>query len=297
MAWDQKLVAFMASNLVAAAVWGQGNLPFTNGVAKGTITHTEINEASGLVTSMGNPGFLWTHNDSGDAARIFLIDGSARLNATYYLEGVVARDWEDIGTMERSGRNYLLVGDIGDNGGHYPYVQLHVVEEPVVASGRDVLTDTIPKEYINTFVLKYEDGPRDAESLFFDPIGNWLYVISKRELRAGIYRTFLPETPTDTLTLKRAGTLPHTFITAADISRDGTEVLMKNLLEVFYWRRRPGESIPQMLKRPATRLPYQPEPQGEAIAFSPDGQGYYTLSEAALGLKAILYFYPRRSND
>lgn len=283
----------MVSNLVAVATWGQGNLLFTDGQAKGTLTHTEIHEASGLVTSVGNPGFLWTHNDSGDAARIFLIDTSAQLKATYYLQGVVARDWEDIGTMERSGRNYLLVGDIGDNGNRHPYINVHMLEEPVISSG-GVRVDTIRKERITTFVLNYEDGPRDAESLFFDPVAHCLYVISKRELQAGIYRTVLPQTPADTLVLKRVGTLPYTFITSADISRDGTEILIKNLLDVFYWQRRAGESIPQMLKRPAIRLPYRPEPQGEAIAFSRDGQGYYTLSEAALGLNAILYFYRRR---
>ncbi|WP_379004289.1 hypothetical protein [Parapedobacter sp. GCM10030251] len=295
MALDQKLVACMLGSLAAFGAWAQDDSPFTQGRAKGKISHAEINEASGLVTSVKNPGFLWTHNDSGDAARIFLIDDSAQLKATYYLQGVTARDWEDIGTMARSERNYLLVGDIGDNGGRRPYIKVHRIEEPVMHR-REISIDTIPREHIATYVLKYEDGPRDAESLFFDPIDNYLYVISKRELRSGIYRTVFPETPTDTLVLKHVGTLPHTFITSADLSEDGTEILMKNLLNVFYWQRSPGESIPQSLKRPAVRLPYRPEPQGEAVAFSRDGRGYYTLSEAPLGFTAILYFYPRQSN-
>lgn len=292
MTGHHKLVAFIVINLGVAGAWGQGNAPFSYGHAKGKITNTEINEASGLVTAVGNPGFLWTHNDSGDTARIFLVDDSARLKTTYYLQGVVARDWEDIGTMERSGRNYLLVGDIGDNGARRPYIKVHMLEEPVTTAAA-ARVDTIPRESITTFVLTYENGPRDAESLFFDPMDNYLYLISKRELHAGIYRTVLPERPTDTLVLKQVGTIPYTFITSADISPDGTEILLKNLLNVFYWQRKPGESIPAALNRPATRLPYRPEPQGEAIAFSRDGRGYYTLSEAVLGLDAILYFYGR----
>src|SRR5690606_1376893 len=101
---------------------------------------------------------------------------------------------------------------------------------------------------------------------------------------------------TDTLTLKQVGTIPYTFITSADISVDGTEILVKNLLNVYYWRRRPGETVPEALNRRAIRLPYRPEPQGEAIAFSNKGNGYYTLSEAVLGLDAILYFYPRQKS-
>lgn len=295
MTWHPIFTVFILSNLWVAGVSGQESMPFASGQASGKITATEINEASGLVASSGNPGFLWTHNDSGDVARIFLVDDSARLRTTYYLSGVLARDWEDIGIMECKGRKYLLVGDIGDNRSHHPYINVHRLEEPV-ATGITARVDTIPQEAIATFVLRYENGPRDAESLFFDPIDNYLYLISKRELHAGIYRTILPEIPTDTLVLKQVGSIPYTFITSADISPDGTEILLKNLLNVFYWQRKPGESVSEALRRPPTCLPYRPEPQGEAIAFSRDGRGYYTLGEAVLGLDAILYFYRRQES-
>jgi len=126
-----------------------------------------------------------------------------------------------------------------------------------------------------------------------------LYVISKRDLEVGIYTTAipeeaLPEKPADTLTLRKVCVLPQTFVTSAAISADGTEVLIKNLLNVFYWKREPGETISDMLSRPAMVQPYQPEPQGEAITFARDGRGYYTLGEAVLGMKSILYVYPHR---
>lgn len=266
---------------------------FAPGNPTGTLSHTAIHEASGLVASVVNPRQFWTHNDSGDKARIFLIDDSARHRATFYLEGVKARDWEDIAMMEQGGRNYLLVGDIGDNRKQYPYVTVHLFEEPLV-DGEATTIDTIPKGDIKHFIFTYEDGPRDAESLIFDPVDSAIYIISKRELEAGIYRAKLPERYTgDTLTLKCVGKLPHTFITGADISPDGSEILVKNLLDVYYWKRRPGETVATALQRPAVRLPYVPEPQGEAIAFARDGSGYYTLSESPLGLTSRLYFYKR----
>ncbi|MBK1440441.1 hypothetical protein JHJ32_10630 [Parapedobacter sp. ISTM3] len=284
--------ALVVCSLLTNHTNGQERGAFGEREAKGSLSYDEIKEASGLVASVRNPGNFWTHNDSGDHARIFLINDSAQLKKTCYLKGVVARDWEDIGIMRRHGTNYIIVGDIGDNKAQYPYVAVHIFEEPKVTV-RSPVVDTIPPTGICSIILKYEDGPRDAESLFFDPQDERLYIISKRELSVGVYYTDLPSGPVDTLVLKKAGNLPLTFATSAAISADGQELLVKNLVAVFYWKRKPGETIPDMLKRPAVTLPYIPEPQGEAIAFSREGDGYYTLSERPLGMAAILYFYKR----
>lgn len=259
----------------------------------GEITASEIDEASGLVCGINNKGYFWTHNDSGDKARVFLLDSAARLTATYYLERVQSRDWEDIATMTEHGKNYLLVGDIGDNLGHHHTIHVHRFEEPRFHPGSNVI-DTIEHKDIMTYTLRYEDGPRDAESLFFDPIAKKLYIISKRDLMAGIYETTLPDNSDDTLVLKRKASIPYTFITSADISANGSEVLIKNLLNVYYWKRKQGESIIQLFKREGLMQPYDAEPQGEAITFARDGSGYYTTSERPFGLNAYIYFYPRK---
>lgn len=265
---------------------------FGDAQSKGKISHNEIDEASGIVCGIANDSYFWVHNDSGDEARIFLLDSAANHQATYYLAGVEARDWEDMATMQIAGKNYLLVGDIGDNLSWHPTIQVHRFEEPPYRSVQTV--DTIPQKNITTYTLKYADGPRDAESMFFDPIDQKLYIISKRDLRAGIYETQLPaESTSDTLVLKRKASIPYTFITSADIATDGSEVLVKNLLNVYYWKRRPGESIVHMFKRQGLMQPYTAEPQGEAITFARDGKGYYTTSERPFGLPAHIYFYPR----
>ncbi|MBS1601419.1 MAG: hypothetical protein JST42_02040 [Bacteroidetes bacterium] len=53
----------------------------------------------------------------------------------------------------------------------------------------------------------------------------------------------------------------------------------------------PGRPEPvwMALQRPWTLQPYEPEPQGEAIGFSPDGKSFYTISE---GRHPRLYHYP-----
>src|SRR3546814_8127977 len=101
---------------MAGSAFGQGNdALFGQRQAHGYIDKPEINEASGLVASVAHRGCFWTHNDSGDEARVFLVDDSARCRATYNLAGITAYDWEDIAMMERDGVHYFLIGEIGDN--------------------------------------------------------------------------------------------------------------------------------------------------------------------------------------
>lgn len=269
---------------------------FGEGQPRGPIQNKELKEVSGLTASINNPGFLWSHNDSGDEARIFLLDDSAKNKAVYYLEGIKAKDWEEIASLQKD-QSYLLIGDIGDNKGMRPFISVHLVKEPTYRKGV-FYTDTIPAKEITTFTLTYEDGPRDAEAFFYDGIDQKLYIISKRELEVGLYETKLPLSADhyvnqDTLQLKKSALLPFTFVTSAAIAKDGSEVLIKNLLNVFYWKREGKETIPDLLKRQAIQLPYRPEIQGEAIAFALDGSGYYTLSEAPFGFKVDLLFYPR----
>jgi len=278
------------------------------GTPLGRLESPEIREASGLVASAAAPGFLWTHNDSGDAARIFLVDSLAQHRGTWYLSGTAALDWEEMGHMRIDDQDYLIVGDIGDNRARRSFVSIHIFPEPTFPPDQfadrtdTIFTDTISQELVQTLHLRYEDGPRDAEALFFDASDDLLYVITKRENQVGIYSAALPprnevnlRDDRDTLTLQRRAQLPLTWVTAADISRSGNEILIKNLLQVHHWARVPGETVIQALSRASVRLPYRLEPQGEAISFHPEGKGYYTLSERPLGLPVSLNFAEKRS--
>src|SRR5262245_38750851 len=88
---------------------------FDSGVALGAVDK-KLEEASGLVGSVTNKGMLWTHNDSGNPADLFLIDDEGEIKMTCRLQDGDNRDWEDIalGTGE-DGKTYVYIGDIGDN--------------------------------------------------------------------------------------------------------------------------------------------------------------------------------------
>lgn len=262
----------------------------TDRISLGKIVDSRLNELSGLINSRRDPSFFWTHNDSGDSARIFLIDKQAKLRCIASLEGVDLIDTEDIASFKKDGQSYLVLADIGDNRGKRPTVQLYIFEEPEWKVGQSRLS--IPRSKIKKINLQYADRPRDAEALFVDPHDLKGYLISKRDLQVGVYPIdFLQAKDGDTLVLTRALKLPMTFITAADISSDGSRILLKNLGQVFQYRREAKKDIIDVFKQEPDTLSYQAEPQGEAICFGLENNVFYTVSERPLGLDAYLYRY------
>ncbi len=137
------------------------------------LADVELNELSGLVSLDSG---LWAHNDSGDEARVFLMDELGVTQAVVRLEGVTAFDWEDMsGAGPSSGE--LFIGDIGDNAGARADVVVHHVEVPDPAPSGEV---TIPAAEIDTITLTYPNGPRDAETLLVDPASRDLVIVHKR---------------------------------------------------------------------------------------------------------------------
>lgn len=243
--------------------------------------HPDIDEASGLVASRKYPGLLWTHNDSGDKPRIFLIKTDGTLVATVYLENVVNRDWEDITFYKTEDKDkfFLCIGDIGDNSAIYPYLYIYKIEEPEIDASKT--EQLIFIKDIDKTVYQYPDGSRDAETLLFDPLDNRLFVISKREKNVRLYGFPDHHTWNDTVTLEMLTELPIYLAVAGDVSTDGQEILIKDYEKIYYWSRDKSESLADALKKAAIELPYTPEKQGESLAWDLHAKGFFTLSEMA----------------
>lgn len=65
----------------------------------------------------------------------------------------------------------------------------------------------------------------------------------------------------------------------------------------WYWKRTTGESIAAALQRPPQQVvPVTNEPQGEAICFAANQQGYFTCSEVNGRAIPVIYFYKREDN-
>jgi len=255
------------------------------------LTHDKLGELSGLVASHKHPGMLWTHNDSGNGAEVFLIDTTLHLKLTCILPAY-NRDWEDIavGPGPEPGKSYVYVGDIGDNDAIYPLKYIYRFEEP------DIAANKIAKiTRLDTIAFRLPDAQKDAEALMIHPQTKSLYVVSKREKPVWLYELPFPQSTNDTITAKKVMSLPVTQITAASISPKGDEVIMKNYEHIYYWKIKPGETVEKALLVKAHEVDYDPEPQGEAITWAANSSGFYTISERNLGKKVYLYYYKRKN--
>lgn len=261
---------------------------FSKGIPVGQVP-AALEEASGLVASTTNPGLLWTLNDSDNPAEVFLIDHHANIKLTCTLVRGHNRDWEEVavGFGQDPGKKYVYVGDIGDNNAIYDLKFIYRFEEPTLA-GEPALTIT----RFDTLILKMPDGPRDTEAMLIDPGTGDLYLVSKREQAVGLYLAAYPFSK-DTITLRKLMTMPYTKIVGGNISADGNEVLLKDYDNIYYWRRQPREPLQDLFARPPLHLSYDREPQGEAIAWSLEGDRFFTLSEGSKLERANLMEYNR----
>lgn len=271
-----------------------------NGVALTKVKHeSTLDEISGMAASIKNPGCFWVHNDSGDEARLYLINTNGRIVAFVNMgtDHTDNRDWEDIavGPGPVEDESYIYIGEIGDLNKEYDEKYIFRIVEPRIDLSEEYSVLFIPGSKISTITFDYEHGVRDAEVLMIDPTTKDLYIITKREERVQIYQLSYPQNYEEKIILSKSSvTLPFRMTNAGDISADGKEILVKNLSTVYYWKREQGESVIDALSRPGQILPYIREPQGESIAWFRDGSGYLTVSEKKNGITPVLYLYKRR---
>ncbi len=245
-------------------------------------------EASGLAASVANPGCLWTLNDSGNPAEVFLIDSLAQTKIVCELPGIRNRDWEDIavGSGPDSTRKYVYVADIGDNNASHQFKYIYRFEEPVQENGEKQTVS-----HVDRFVITLPDGKRDSETMMLDPVTSDMYLISKREDNVHVYYSSYPF-QTDTLKMERVLTLPLTLIVAGSISPDGQQVLLKDYKHIYFWKRAGEKTLVELLAKAPKQIPYEGEHQGEAISWNATATGFYTLSESSLvGPRANLKYY------
>ena len=245
----------------------------------GRVTSAAAIELSGLALSRVQPRVLWTHNDSGDRARLFAVTPRGRLLAELAVTGAEHVDWEDIavGSAPQPG-DALYVGDIGDNLAARASVVVYRVPEPRLDGPAN---ETAPAEPLT---LRYPDGPRDAEALLVDRSGGALVIVSKEF--SGKARVYVADHPAAgaTTTMRRAGRVslgPGAAVTAGDVSANGRTIMLRTYDRAFVWSRRRGESVAAaMRRRPcAARTSLLAEGQAEALALSQDGRAFYTVPE------------------
>lgn len=260
---------------------------FAAGIPIKTINSVVLNEMSGLAFSKIHQDLVYVHNDSGGEPKVYILDSLGNHLGEIELLGAKNRDWEDIAVGPgKDGHSSIYVGDIGDNSAQYEYITVFRLQEPIHLKP----SMRVPPEKVN---LRFPDGPMDAETLMVDPITGDLYILSKRDKENTLFRLPAEKFEDGEAVLEEVMKLPITSSVAGDISQDGAQIIIKNYLEIYYWQRIGDESIAKSLSRNPIRLPYSPEPQGEAIGFTPVGEAFYTISEVRFEIQPVLYRYPK----
>jgi hypothetical protein len=285
------MVIWMTLSGCENKVGSQNVSKFETGKRLSELTDKKLKEASGLAASVKNPGLLWTLNDSGNEAEVYLLDKDLKINLTITLTGVDNRDWEDIvvGPGPDPAQTYIYVGDIGDNDAAYEFKYIYRFQEPKLTT-----QDQIAISDFDKIIFKLEGSVKDTESLFIDPGSKNLYVVSKREEPVFVYELQYPQATADTVIASKLFSLPFTEIVAADCFNKSGDILMKNYTHVYYWENKNNLDVISLLKQQPQEIPYEEEPKGESIAWAADGSGFFTLSEKTKKQPSYLYFYPKK---
>jgi hypothetical protein len=291
------LVAWMAFVLPvepAAAVGCPSFGSMTNG---GTIRDPSLNELSALQASLADHGVLWSVEDAGNGPYLWALNTSGHLLARYRVRGVgVANvDWEAMALSQRSGPDLLWIGDIGDNardrnGRSRPLPALYRLSEPSITESSGFRRGSVTA---TRFRFRYHDTtgatlpPRNAEALFADPVSRRLFLIQKDletiggmpdrarvfVLRPSHLRAAAINRANQVTSITGSGGGTAAGPVAADISRDGAWIVVKNYVDGWLWHRASRQSVAQTFTADATGPCSVPVDRAEGIAFGYSSSG------------------------
>jgi hypothetical protein len=266
----------------------------------GLIYSKQLNEISGIQAD--NAFRWWVHNDDG-VARIHLVSLAGDELAAMQLKGAENHDWEDLAAVPRGNGRLLVVGDIGDNDARRKNIQLYFIQWPQ-AEGGGAYPKTL--DVLHTASLSYPDGPRDCESMAYDPSSGQILLMSKRDVPPRLYgvavetalaqrhlmldflvevQSFRPATTQDLLLSPLEGAWVSQP-TGMDISADGLVAAVITERSLYLFQREKGQSWPQAFLESPLEIPGPPTAHEEAVGISPDGHSLVVTTE---GLSAPIY--------
>ncbi|WP_055697160.1 hypothetical protein [Streptomyces silaceus] len=223
-----------------------------------TIKDPRIVESSGLAASRAHPGVYWTHNDQDKGAFLYAVDSrTGKTVATVTMTGVGAP--RDVEAISVGSDGNLYVGDIGDNlGGTWPHVWIYRLPEPKELKDQSVRA--------TQYVVKYADGPRDAEALMVHPKTGRIYIADKKENGGSLYEGPAEMSASRTNVFKKIADT-DLWVTDGAFSPDGKQLALREYFggASFAWKG--AGRAPEREGR--LSVPFQR--QGESVTYTTDG--------------------------
>jgi hypothetical protein len=225
-----------------------------------TLTDARIAESSGLARSTYARDVLFTHNDSGDGARVFAVGANGKTNAVLTLKGAGNVAWEDIS----SGPNHTLwVGDTGNGASDRRQVTAYRFTEPQTLRTATVGT--------TKYTFSYPDGAHNAEAIMVHPTTGRVYVVTKAKSGAAIYVAPASLSTSKVNKLTKVASAPAS-ITGASFSPDGKQVVLTSYATSYVYDAIGGK---------ATEVANPQLKQAESVEFNRAGTKILIGSEGA----------------
>lgn len=167
------------------------NYPVEDSLKVLTALPGTIEESSGVIY-LGN--HLWTHNDSGDAPRLYEISPTKdQLFRSVWINGAENRDWEDIAQDER----YVYIGDFGNNNGNRRDLVVYKVSRDSLLKKENYVVDSEQIHFYYPDQVDFNPGAYhhnyDCEAMI--SVGDSLFLFSKNHVDRKCRLYALPKTP------------------------------------------------------------------------------------------------------
>jgi hypothetical protein len=257
-----------------------------------TVNDRRVGELSGLVVTDKGYIAIDDSNDDPAAIKIFYLTSACKLSRTVSYP-TTARDPEDA-ALAPDGT--LWIADTGDNFNAS-------VRRKTIALWK--LAPGAKRPVIHR--LTYPDGPHDAEALLLNGDGTPILVTKEMGGNADVFVPSGPLVPNtaDGVPLVKVGSvnLPDSqtpnflegfgrrMVTGGAVSPDGRHAILRTYADAWEYDVEDGDVVKALTEGEPRQTPLPNEPQGEAVAYTPDGSAFVTASDQAAGTPSTLLRY------
>ena len=225
-----------------------------------------MEEVSGIQYDAKEDAF-WMLNDSGNTSSVYLVTEQGEILRELKIDAK-NNDWEDL-TMDAVGN--LYIGDFGNNANKRDNLRILKIKNEDLKSDKKIQVEKIKFSFPEQkkFPPKKKQMYYDVESLI--EWNNLLYVFTKSRVKNEIGRTFLYRIPNKKGKHKAERisdftTCPEKYcwITGADISKDGKQVVLLNHKSAWVFTDFVGDNF---FSGKAKEFSFGHESQKESITF------------------------------
>jgi hypothetical protein len=261
--------------------------PFGKPTVLGKIASDDIIESSGIAVSKCQPNVFWTHNDSGDGPFIFAIGPKGENLGTWKVQSATNIDWEDIAEFkDASGRCFIYIGEIGNNGKKHSEQAVYRVGEPVISpdTAKSDTKSPLETDAADAVKFTYPDGSLNAETLMVHPTTGDIYVLTKRhDAPSSVYK-IKPEFGSTVIAEKiaevKVPAVPNGLLTGGDISPDGKHVAICDYYAGYELTLPANDKdFDDIWKQTPEPIDLGDRKQGEAIGYGSDANTLFATSE------------------